>query len=289
MVVTGTLVTLGTAFVVDAVSPKLQKIGIQAIDAVIEEGKKTLAGSVTETRDIKYIPVRCNLASSFGQLNNQLKEIDDELKIMISTTLRQLERTPAEELGWQKIMEICNNNGAMQKLGEPENYSSTYPKNQTSSDENWDWISQGQSSIDRAKLNELQTWFVDLVGNDKDILDDTKIDLEVFALLMSKTGATVKSLNSLFAAKEYNERTMIDISILRFPDIEHPYFRVYRIELKAWSDCSRKFFKQKDVSAISGKFNAQKFGPRDSVMQKLQKNHDFVTQAKNDILAMFGL
>jgi hypothetical protein len=57
-------------------------------------------------------------------------------------------------------------------------------------------------------------------------LDATKIDIDVLAKIVAQTGATVDSFETLLYKKEKHEKTMVDIGILRFPDIDHPYFKV---------------------------------------------------------------
>ena len=52
-----------------------------------------------------------------------------------------------------------------------------------------------------------------LIG-DQDILDSTKIDIEVFAKIVAQTGATVDSFES-FAKNEYHSQSVLAIGILR--------------------------------------------------------------------------
>jgi hypothetical protein len=46
------------------------------------------------------------------------------------------------------------------------------------------------------------------------------------AEIVARTGTMVESLSTLFYRKEKHEKTVVDIGVLRFPDIEHPYFKV---------------------------------------------------------------
>lgn len=62
--------------------------------------------------------------------------------------------------------------------------------------------------------------------SDPDVLNSTKIDINVLAKIVAQTGATVDSFESFFAKEEHHEQTLVDIGVLRFPDIDHPYFKV---------------------------------------------------------------
>ena len=89
--------------------------------------------------------------------------------------------------------------------------------------------------------------------------------------IVACTGATVDSFESFFGKHEYHERTVVDIGVLRFPDLDHPYVKLYRIQLKAWSDCSRVLFVQDDKNGITGEYNCERFKPRESVMSGLRE------------------
>ncbi|KAF8454702.1 hypothetical protein BGX38DRAFT_1089291, partial [Terfezia claveryi] len=52
--------------------------------------------------------------------------------------------------------------------------------------------------------------------------------------------------------KEEHRKKVLDIGVLRYPDITHPYIKVYRIQLEAWSLCERIGPVQRDSNGISG-------------------------------------
>ena len=69
------------------------------------------------------------------------------------------------------------------------------------------------------------TWFTNLI-NDTDVLKDTKIDIEDLANIVAASGAAVTDFKTLFYAKEYIERSIVDVGILRYPDPVNPFFKV---------------------------------------------------------------
>lgn len=54
----------------------------------------------------------------------------------------------------------------------------------------------------------------------------TKIDIKVLANIVAQTGATVDAFVTVFYKEEKHEKTVVDIGVLRFPDIDNPYFKV---------------------------------------------------------------
>lgn len=108
---------------------------------------------------------------------------------------------------------------------------------------------------------------------DSDVLRSTKIDIKVLAEIVAQTGATITNVETLFFKEESHERNLVDIGVLRYPDIDQPYFKVcetlgkledgqvefnngiiqvYRIQLKAWSRSRRVLMVQEDYNGITG-------------------------------------
>lgn len=62
---------------------------------------------------------------------------------------------------------------------------------------------------------------------------------------------------------------MVEIGILRYPDKNLPYFKLYRLKLTAFSDSSRILFIQEDRNGIIGELNVRRFKPNAAVLAKL--------------------
>jgi len=93
----------------------------------------------------------------------------------------------------------------------------------------------------------------------------------VLADIVSTTGATIDSFESFFAKNEHHEKNVVDIGVLRYPDIDNPFFKVYRIQLSAWSDTRRILFHGEDANGITGQYNVRLFKPRDSVIAGIKE------------------
>ena len=62
--------------------------------------------------------------------------------------------------------------------------------------------------------------------NDADVLAATQIDIKVLAQIVAQTGATIDSFETLVVKKESHDKTLVDIGVLRFPDLDNPHFQV---------------------------------------------------------------
>ena len=67
---------------------------------------------------------------------------------------------------------------------------------------------------------------------------------------------------------------MLNIGVLRFPDVDNPYLKLYRIKLTAWSDCDRTLFMQDDNNGITGTGECciKKFRPCKSEIRRMTKS-----------------
>lgn len=104
--------------------------------------------------------------------------------------------------------------------------------------------------------------------------------------IVAATGARVSSFEAFFAKQEYHEQEIIKIGVIRYPDQTHPYFKIYRIEVVAWSDCRRVLFAQKDTNGIKGELRVRKYKPCEGVIARM--NPAIIEKATNEAEALFA-
>ncbi|KKP04530.1 hypothetical protein THAR02_03356 [Trichoderma harzianum] len=202
-----------------------------------------------------------DLAPSFGKLNKEsLRELDDHLKIMIAGNLKALGNQP--DKSWNAVLSNMMQNPLLDPSdGGPGAFRADKFKGSVNGFE-------FDGSPDANIVREVQAWFNNLISDD-DVLNSTKIDVEVLAKIVAQIGVILKNFETFFAKDEYHEQALIDINVLRFPDVDQPYFKAYHIKLAAWSDPSRSHLHQEDTNGITGEFNSRIFRPRTYVIQKL--------------------
>ncbi|KAI4730337.1 hypothetical protein E4T49_01911 [Aureobasidium sp. EXF-10728] len=253
------------------------------------DGKVPNIGELVENFDFSKLSVKdhkrsdylhCDLAPSFGKLTKAgLQRLDDELKIMIAGTTKLIGEIPPEQRSWDKVIECCMQNPLMEpKDDKPisredemlEKSSSVFKVSGAPDDSIVKKVSHAigirySHTDDNIKV---ATWFHKFI-DDQDILDSTKIDINTLGRIVAQTGATISDFESFWGKHEVHEQTMVDIGILRYPDIDNPFFKVYRIQLVAKSDCTRILFAQDDMNGIRGRFDCRKFKPRESVTKSM--------------------
>ena len=68
--------------------------------------------------------------------------------------------------------------------------------------------------------------FISNLIRDEDIMNDLSLDPTDFGLVVAESGAAVDGFISLFHAEHDVTRSVVEVGVLRFPDIDKPYFKV---------------------------------------------------------------
>ncbi|KAF4547802.1 Hypothetical protein D9617_36g063400 [Elsinoe fawcettii] len=234
-------------------------------------GKTPEIGDLVKNFDFNKIDVRdsksdeflhADLAPSYGKLSTgAVKDLDEDLKIMIAGTMKVLEKLPDKK--WESVLSAMMQNGMIEPDGD-----GIIRADQIIEEGTAPFKTDGSPDaaiVDRAR--NVKTWFVDKLIQDEDVIKSTRINIDVLANIVAQTGATVDSFEAFWAKHERHEQTVVDIGVMRFPDIDHPHFKLYRIKSTAWSDSSRVMFVQNDKNGITGEFNCKKFKSRATTLK----------------------
>ncbi|KLO05173.1 hypothetical protein SCHPADRAFT_947134 [Schizopora paradoxa] len=202
------------------------------------------------------------LAPSFGTLTKEsFKGMDEQLKILIAAANKELEQMPAEDRTWDNVISVFKNNEYFEPIETPEG-SIDRPSKLIKTSES---VFQFKREFDEGTVHEVEEWFTNLI-QDEDVLKSTKIDIKVLADIVATTGAVIEDIATFIRRNEYHEKTVVDIGVLRYPDIEHPYFKVFRIQLTAWSETKHIVIVNEDSNGITGQYNMQLFKPREDII-----------------------
>jgi hypothetical protein len=228
------------------------------------------------------------LAPSFGKLTKDtLQEMDNNLKVMIAGTIKDIQKESAllpgnTTLEWDDIVRIFSNNPFIEldDTSVPIFIDQTYSKKST------DYF-KTDGSPDMDTVDEVEHWFKSVIA-DEDIINATSIRDEVLldiAKLVCETGAHVDTFEDIISKTTYDEKSLIDIGVLRFPDISHPFMKIYRIKLRAFRKCERLFFCETNSSGLRVIMSSRKYKPKDSVINNLSK--DLISKAVSACNSMF--
>lgn len=226
------------------------------------------------------------LAASYGTLNkDSIKQMDEQLKVCIAGTVHELSKVTEnnQQPSWDKVVEVMQQNTLVEPCPNepPVNVHDRYINNSSGA-----FMVDGKPSQDR--INEILMWFQNVVKDD-DVLKATAInhaEVEKLARIVGETGVSVSDIGSIFHGEENVQRTLLDVGVLRFPDLDHPYFKVYRLKLHAWRSSTRDLFVEKNSNGLDVEFNCRKYKPRESVLAAIRR--EVIDRAAREAEALFG-
>ena len=250
------------------------------------------------------------LAPCFGKLTSEsMKAMDDQLKVMIAGTTNSLQENtknkmkladdnkkaaddPSRFLSWEEIVSILSQNVMIETQSSP---NTDNPPKQVDEIFKSDHYSYGGTSFfkvdgspDQQIINEILSWWKNFVA-DSDIIQSTNIDVNPLAKITAETGAHVNDPINLIVGKEYLSKTLLDVGVLRYPDIDHPYFKIYRLKVTAFRNCHRILFAEDNKNGFLAELNVRKYKPRQSVMDGLRKTHPEIwSKAIDEAVALFA-
>ncbi|CAE1295985.1 unnamed protein product [Acanthosepion pharaonis] len=137
---------------------------------------------------------------------------------------------------------------------------------------------------DEKIIKAVEEWFENLV-QDTDVLAATKINIEDYGNIVAATDAAIENFETIFLKQEEVQRGIVDVGVLRYPDLDNPFFKLFRIKLAAYRRSFRVLMVQKDESGIKGSYEAMKFVPRKSIMDELRS--EIIEKAAREAEKMF--
>jgi len=218
------------------------------------------------TSNTRYLGGNQTLAPSFGgegSLKENLRGLDEKLKILIAISNKELLKIPEGQRNWDRVQACFLANASAKPMGDPVSVPAELNSSTTS---NFKFDGKPDPKLVQQVLN----WWSDTAIPDEDIRKDTRIEIDAMADIVARSGAAVTNLFRVFHAYERREERIVDIGCLRYPDMDHPYFKVYRIELFAFSDCTRNFWHQTDTNGIRCVLTHRRFEPRADFIKEIK-------------------
>ncbi|KAH7404621.1 hypothetical protein KP509_15G034800 [Ceratopteris richardii] len=108
------------------------------------------------------------------------------------------------------------------------------------------------------QVKSLKSWFLKLINHDDDILDNSKLDVDgVLKKILDESQAGDKEFQKKqnFFMAGNDEWKVLDMVVLRYPDPDSDFFKLYRIQLTTWSTCKAKtILRPRFSTGITGEF-----------------------------------
>lgn len=195
------------------------------------------------------------LAPQFAaKQSGAVRGADDELVTAISAAADGVEALDPAARSWEAVV------GAVAKssvLGPRASGTASQEKDFVVQRDKWFAKSDQRNKV----YTEARNWLATVV-DDPDILAARgEIDLQSISAIVG--GGERHGPDSLVFKSNANGKRLLDVGMVRYPDPENPYIKVYRLELSAWHESTVVMGHTSDRNGIRARFDMQEFKPRE--------------------------
>jgi len=215
---------------------------------------------------------RCSfrVAPSWGKLTkDSIITMDNHLKILLAITFRNIEKfvrdNGQDNLSWEKLVELMEQNVIVERKNVKElNVKESKQRDET----NWFKFDGSPNEVIR---DGVIRWIRESI-QDPELLNIIGEEAMLkIANIFAETVAAVDSFLHFFANNETHEYTLLDVGIIRTPDITKPYLQLFRIKIYVKRYDQRVFFVQNDTNTLYLEANTRDYVPREYVMSSISQ------------------
>ncbi|XP_029638191.1 uncharacterized protein LOC115213384 isoform X2 [Octopus sinensis] len=240
-------------------------------DVVINARKLWRGNSVDDLMNSDRVPYYCKMAVNYGDLNNAtIRTLNENLQVIIAATINHFKKK-------------YNDSGRMEFV----DYVHALKSNPFLKTEITDNIYRGEFKDFHAydsRRQQLVTdgyelitkWIKDTLIKDDEALKDTTFNQVDFRNIVRATNAAFdhfERYEGVLVNKPYVQSSIVDISVIRYPDSKQAYFKLFRIQIFATKTSSSDPLRDDQAtSGIRGSFQSIVFRPQNLVIDGLNKN-----------------
>ena len=229
---------------------------------------------------------RCHfrVAPSWGTLTkDSIIMMDNKLKVLLAVTFNSIDKfvrdNGQDNLTWDKLVQIMEQNVMIERKSAKDlNVIQSTEKSDTH------WF-KTDGSADKNIRDGVIRWIRENI-QDPDLLavigDDAMAKI---ANIYAESGSSVDNFWHFFANYDDDDFTILDVGIIRTPDITKPTIQLFRIKLHVRRHDQRVLFIQSDTSSLNLEANTQTYVPREEIMSQIKEQ--VLQKAVEDMNKMF--
>lgn len=226
---------------------------------VIARAKETLALYESGRDTGKPVYMSKGVALDVGNLNRETFQfLPEDLKISIAGCHRLLSRSASSD--YDEILSLMMQSPLIQ----PKEDSSINRMDKFMPEITAWWNFLGKSKA--TKMQELNNWFLQLITN-SDFVAATQLHAKSSLSMAKTTMLMFKKLRKDCKDKEkgLNQRDIIDLAVLQYPQGESETFLLHRVRLFGWVDCKTS----NRNGGITGEYTKREFTSRYTIISEL--------------------
>jgi len=254
-----------------AVAAFLASVAIPTfIDTVLSLAKNENQNTIGKGSMFTY----ASILPKLGLKKNTL-QMDTNLKIILALTVAKLKNMVGESQvpEWRDIVSAMKQNVLFEKCEGSSRYGiRTYTR------DSFDFC-RFDGGPDEGTIKDVKKWFVDVLeAVDPELKELTGIlkddTFENLASIVASTGSSVNSISTMIRRSDYDEFTLADIGLIRYPSYAKPKAKIFRLKIKSWRRCQRVVAFESNKNGLTVEIDSQEYIPRENVISHM-KDHVF--------------
>lgn len=213
---------------------------------------------------------RCHftVAPSWNKLTkDSFITMDEHLKLLLAITFHNIEKFVRDHgqdsLSWEKLLELMDQNAMIERKSTTD---MEVKQTKRRSDRNYFKI-DGKS--DQILRDEVVRWIRESIQDPELLNIIGKEAMDKIATIYAETGAKISGFCAFFAKTEVQEFTLLDVGIIRTPDITKPWLQLFRIKIFVHRHNQRVLFVEDNDSLLTLEANTRDYIPRPEVMKSI--------------------
>jgi len=210
-----------------------------------------------------------------GEDAKAIAQMDTNLKIILAMTAAELNKIAERKVPeWADIVSVMKQNVLFEETENDKEHNHyaihTYKRNSTD-------FFKFNGEPDDDTVQSIKNWFINDVLDTFDpemkevtgvLKDDT---FEKLAQIVASTGASVNGLSGIIRRADYEDYTVADIGLIRYPSNENPKARIYRLKINCWRHCNRILAIESNDNGLTIEIDSKEFVPREEVVKEMRK------------------
>jgi hypothetical protein len=205
------------------------------------------------------------------EFKKNIRQMDTNLKIVLAMTVEKLKQMVGESKvpEWNDIVSTMKQNILFEKCENSSRYGiRTFERDSL----NFFKVCGGP---DESTIKDIKEWFVDVLeAVDPELKQLTGIlkdnTFENLANIVASTGSSVNSISTMIRRSDYEEFTLADIGLIRYPSYQNPKAKIFRLKIKSWRRCRRVLAFESNRNGLTVEIDSQEYIPREEVISHMR-------------------
>ena len=207
-----------------------------------------------------------------GEWKKNIQFMDTNLKLILAITAIELQNAVGKSKipEWNDVVSAMRQNILFEKCNDTSKYGI-----RTYSRDSFDFF-KFNGEADENTIKEIKKWFMDVLEDiDPELKTSSGIfqnkTFETLASIVASTGSHVSSVSTAIRRSDYEEVTIADIGLIRYPSFNNPKTKIFRMRIKSWRHCQRILAFESNKNGLTVEIDSQEYIPREDIIKVMRE------------------